>query len=134
MAGFIPWAIAGAAAGLLTASWPLAGFYASALVLLVALLRPDRLRSLSACLLGGSLPLLWVAWRHRHGPGTVSGATPTGGWSTEYLDPVPWLMAGLLVLALGLALGVLATAGRAGGAGERTTSASNLVRSNGNHS
>lgn len=51
--------------------------------------------------LGSAAVLLWVAWRHRRGPGTVCSETATGGGCTEYLDPWWFATPGLVALVLG---------------------------------
>lgn len=58
--------------------------------------------------LGLAIPLLWVAWRHRGGPGERCWETDSGTGCEEILDPTPWLTAGLILLLLfGLALGII---------------------------
>lgn len=105
-----PWLILGFLASLLVVIWPLVGTISVVAVVGISLIGADRLWHLSAVILGGALPLLMVAWLHRRGPGAYSGTTETGGWTTEYLDPLPWLTAGLIALALG---GTIAAVGRA---------------------
>lgn len=61
-------------------------------------------RSTFGLLTGAGLPLLWVAWVQREGPGTTCWHTATGAGCDQHLDPVPWLVIGI-TLVLG---GVLA--------------------------
>lgn len=64
--------------------------------------------ALPGLLVGVSLPLLRVAWNNRGGPGYVEFTTDTGGGGYELLDPVPWLLVGLGLLAVA---GLLLVAG-----------------------
>lgn len=107
-AGFVLWLLGGAVFTFLGVSLP------SALVigLSVAVFAAAALswRSwLPGLLIGVSLPLLWVAWLHRRGPGWETWETPTGGGGQELLDPRPWLLVGGGLLA---AAAVLLTLGR----------------------
>jgi hypothetical protein len=45
---------------------------------------------------------LYVAFVQRKGPGTVYWHTATASGSDQYLDPRPWLVAGLLLVAMGI--------------------------------
>jgi hypothetical protein len=46
---------------------------------------------------------LYVAYVQRKGPGTVSWHTATAGGTDTYMDPRPWLVAGLLLIVIGVA-------------------------------
>lgn len=102
-AGFVLWLLGGAVFTFLGLSLPSALFIGLLLAVVFAAVLSWR-SWLPGLLTGVSLPLLWVAWRHRSGPGWEAWWTPTGGGSQELLDPLPWLLvgAGLLVTAVGL--------------------------------
>ena len=100
----VAWAAGGFVVGLLIASWPRMGAYASVLAVMATLTPKKRLVSLGSLFTGTSMLLLLVAFLRRQGPGMVSGTTREGGWSREVGDPFPWLLAGLSVLAAGLLL------------------------------
>jgi len=102
------WLVGGAALGLGVASLPSIGMLVlpGAVLILGAAGIVTRGRGWPLVLVGAALPLLWVAWLHRRGPGWVTYETDTGGGGSELLDPVPWLLTGLglLILAGGLLL------------------------------
>lgn len=114
MSGFEPrqllWAVGGAALALGIASLPSIGMFVllGAVVILVAAGVVTRGSGWPLLLAGAALPLLWVAWLHRRGPGWVTYETDTGGGGSELLDPVPWLLAGVGLLILSGALLLLA--------------------------
>jgi hypothetical protein len=101
----LPWFFAWVAVG---AGFALAvsvlGIFAVPLALLVAVLlvvfhHADR--SAFGVLVGVGLLSLYVAYVQRRGPGTVYWHTATAGGSEQYLDPRPWLVAGILLMAIG---------------------------------
>lgn len=51
---------------------------------------------------GAGVLCLYVAYLQRRGPGTVTWHTATASGAATYLDPRPWLIAGLLLIAVGL--------------------------------
>jgi hypothetical protein len=51
---------------------------------------------------GAGLPLLWVAYHNRHGPGTVCWTRGGAGGCDQYLNPWPWLGVGLLLVVIGV--------------------------------
>ena len=59
-------------------------------------------RATLGALVGVGLLSLYVAYVQRKGPGTVSWHTATASGSNQYLDPRPWLAAGLLLVVGGL--------------------------------
>ena len=74
-----------------------------ALLLTVLLvLRHHADRSALGILAGIGLLALYVAYVQRKGPGTVSWHTATASGADEYLDPRPWLAAGILLVAVGV--------------------------------
>jgi hypothetical protein len=70
-------------------------------VLLIVLHHFDR--STWGLLCGIGLLSLYVAYVQRKGPGTVSWHTATASGTDTYLDPRPWLVAGLLLIVVGIA-------------------------------
>lgn len=106
--GFWSWLVGGAVFTFLGLSLPSAlvvGFPLAAVVAAVLSWRSW----LPGYLLGTSLPLLWVAWMNRLGPGWVTYETDTGGGGSELLDPLPWLLVGA---GLALVAGALLALGR----------------------
>ena len=60
-------------------------------------------RSAFGILAGMGLLFLYVAYVQRQGPGTVHWHTATASGSEQYLDPRPWLVAGVLLVVAGVA-------------------------------
>jgi hypothetical protein len=80
------------------------GLIAVPLALLAALVLAVRHHvghSALGILVGMGLVSLYVAWVQRRGPGTVQWHTATASGSEQFLDPRPWLIAGLLLVAIG---------------------------------
>lgn len=97
--GFWAWLVGGAALTFLGLSLPSALVIGFPLAALLAAALSWR-RWLPGYLLGSSLPLLWVAWTNRDGREFVTDGSGTGGGGHELLDPLPWLLVGLGLLAL----------------------------------
>ena len=53
---------------------------------------------------GVGLLTLYVAYMQRRGPGTVYWHTSTASGADQYLDPRPWLAAGIVLVLIGVAL------------------------------
>ena len=70
-------------------------------VLLVVFRHADR--SALGIPVGIGLLSLYVAYVQRKGPGTVYWHTPTASGSDQYLDPRPWLIVGIVLVAVGVA-------------------------------
>ena len=66
-----------------------------------------RSLAVTAILAGLALPLFYVAWLNRDGPGMVCTTTATGGSCGEQWDPWPWAIAGAVLVALSVGLTVL---------------------------
>lgn len=98
---FVVWVLLGAAAAF--------GFI-SRLGLLVPFLvlgaflwtRPRVRRSALGLLTGAGVLLLYVAWVHRDGPGTICWHTATASGCDHRLNPLPWLVAGAALLVAGV--------------------------------
>lgn len=61
-------------------------------------------RSASGLLTGAGLVSLLVAYLQRNGPGTTCWHTATGVGCADHLDPVPWLLAGIVLVLAGTVL------------------------------
>ena len=99
---FLAWLAVGVGLGL---GVSVLGVFAVPLALLAAVLlgvRHHGGRAALGALVGVGLLLLYVAYVQRKGPGTVSWHTATASGSNQYLDPRPWLVAGLLLVVGGL--------------------------------
>lgn len=80
-----------------------------AAALLLALTPIDR--SLLGAVSGAAAPLFYVAWVNREGPGMVCHLDASGGSCSERWNPWPWLVVGVVLLSVGVA--VFAYLGRA---------------------
>jgi hypothetical protein len=101
---FWAWALIGAVTALLSISS--LGPILVAPVLLVAYLmasRPGILRSGFGFLSGAGVLLLYVAWVQRDGPGTTCWHTQTASGCEQHLNPLPWLLAGIVLFVGGIA-------------------------------
>ena len=80
-----------------------------ALVVVAVLLWRRQSRSVTAfgLMVGAALPLVYVSWLNRAGPGTVCHNTALSESCVDELSPWPWLGAGLIVAAAGVLLFVL---------------------------
>jgi hypothetical protein len=78
-----------------------------AVVLTLLLIRYDRgARRAAGTLVGAALPIFYVAFLNRGGPGIACvTAAATGDQScVDRLNPLPWALVGLALVALGVAL------------------------------
>jgi hypothetical protein len=97
---FWAWAGVGALAALSLDLGPIALVAALALGVVLATVADRDRSSIFGLITGTGLPLLWIAYTQRHGPGTTCWHTAAGAGCDQHLDPVPWLIVGLsLVLA-----------------------------------
>jgi hypothetical protein len=100
---FLAWTAVGAGVALVISA---IGVFAVPLALLLAvflLVRHHADRSAFGILVGMGMLSLYVAYVQRKGPGTVTWHTATASGSETYMDPRPWLVAGLLLVAIGIA-------------------------------
>ncbi|MEU1478993.1 hypothetical protein [Streptomyces sp. NPDC005760] len=111
---FLAWLLVGACGGIGLAAILTVGaaFLVPAAVAAVFLLRAGPARAAVGAVSGLALPLFYLAYLNRGGPGEVCHAVTGGQSCTEEYTPVPFLVAGALLLALGLVLH--ATTGRPG--------------------
>lgn len=100
---FIAWAVPGFLVAFSVASLPSIGLLVAPLALVVVLvvLFVTRGRGAPGILLGAGLVGLLLAWLHRDGPGETCVGTIS---CAEYLDPAPFLLAGIVAIAAGLAV------------------------------
>ena len=99
---FVAWVVVGVGLGL---GVSVLGVFAAPVALLAAVVlsvRHHAGRAALGALVGVGLLLLYVAYVQRKGPGTVSWHTATASGANQYLDPRPWLVAGLLLVVGGL--------------------------------
>jgi len=101
---FAVWAVLGSA-------WALAAVSLGPLLILPALLvgvllwtkRPAARESAFGLLSGAGFLLLYVAWLQRDGPGTTCTRIPPAGMRCDqHLNPLPWLVLGLVFVAAGV--------------------------------
>ncbi|MEZ0091990.1 hypothetical protein [Streptacidiphilus sp. EB129] len=102
---FVAWAVAGGAGTLSLLTLLTVGVYIAPVVVVGVVLlvrRPAAVRGLPGLVSGISLPLFYVAFLNRSGPGTVCSALAGGGQEcSDEWSPWPWLVSGLLLFALG---------------------------------
>lgn len=105
MWSLLAWLIAGSVITFFGLSLMTVGLPALAIAIAAAALRNWKW-DLPWLLAGATLPLLWVAWRNRGGPGDDCITTPSVSGCGELLDPMPWLLSGVVLLSA--AAGILA--------------------------
>jgi multisubunit Na+/H+ antiporter MnhC subunit len=64
--------------------------------------RPSSRDSAFGLLTGAGLPLFLVAYVNREGPGTTCWHTATASGCDEHIDPLPWLLVGLVLVVGGI--------------------------------
>ena len=100
--GFFIWVMIGAGAAIGFLSLGTLAIVAVVLVVGIASSRPALRRSWFGVLAGIGATLLFIAFMQRHGPGTVCWQTATASGCDEYLNPLPWLVMGLTLVAIGV--------------------------------
>jgi hypothetical protein len=65
--------------------------------------RQPAARGLSGLISGLGVPLLYVAYVNRAGPGTICTAVTGGQECNDEWSPWPWLAVGVILLVLGVA-------------------------------
>ena len=102
-AWFLVWSLLGSAAALGAVSL---GALLVLPVLLVGVLlwrkRPEARDSAFGLVSGAGTLLLYIAWLQRDGPGTTCTRTATSLRCDEHLDPLPWLVLGIVLLVTGV--------------------------------
>jgi len=115
---YIWWTLTGLLGGfgiasILTIGAPLLGV--AAVAALVGTLRPSlRGAPVASCGFGVAVPILWIAWLNRGGPGTVCHTSATEASCTDEWSPWPFVVVAVaLVVATAIAVTFLARAERA---------------------
>lgn len=98
---FFVWALLGSAAALGTVSLGPLLVLPTALVAVFVWRRPQARRSAFGLLTGAGTLLLYVAWVQRDGPGTTCWHTATASGCDQHLNPLPWLVLGIVLVAAG---------------------------------
>lgn len=104
---FLLWSAVGAGAalavlGMLTIGIFLAPFVAAAALVLLLATPVDR--GLLGAVSGASVPVFYVAWLNREGPGLVCDVQPGITSCSERWSPWPWVVVGLVLLGVGVVL------------------------------
>jgi amino acid transporter len=98
---FFVWALLGAAVALGTVSLGPLLLLPTALVGVLVWRQPQSRGSAYGLLTGAGTLLLYVAWVQRDGPGTTCWHTATASGCDQHLNPLPWLVLGLVLVAAG---------------------------------
>jgi hypothetical protein len=115
---FFVWALFGSSWALATVSLgPLLLVPTALLGVLLWRRRPAARRSAFGLLTGAGTLLLYIAWLQRDGPGTTCWHTATASGCDQHLNPLPWLMLGIVLVAAGFVAHARRT--RAGDPGAR---------------
>jgi hypothetical protein len=104
---FVLWAVVGAGGCLALLGALSIGVFVAPVVVLLALvlLRTTKAdRSMFGAVAGVSLPLFYVAWLNRGGPGNVCRVEENLTTCSEQWSPWPWVVAGIALAAVGIAL------------------------------
>lgn len=99
---FWAWAAVGALVVASLDLGPLTALPALVLAVLVARVENRGRGSEFGLLTGAGLPLLLVAYVQRAGPGTTCWHTATSAGCDQHLNPMPWLIVGLILVLAGL--------------------------------
>ncbi|WP_239158391.1 hypothetical protein [Streptomyces sp. SID13726] len=107
---FLAWLLVGACAGIGLAAILTVGalFLVLAAAASVFLLRKGPRGALAGAVAGVALPLFYLAYLNRGGPGEVCHAVSGGQTCTDEYTPVPFLVIGALLLVAGLVTHVIA--------------------------
>ena len=103
---FAAWLLVGAGYALSLAGAASIGLFVLPLPVLATILlarRQSARGGLPGLISGLGIPLLYVAYLNRAGPGTICVTTGGGQTCTDEWNPWPWLAAAVILLSLGLA-------------------------------
>ncbi len=98
---FFVWALLGSAVALGTVSLGPLLLLPTALVAVFIGRLPQARRSAFGLLTGAGTLLLYVAWVQRDGPGTTCWHTATASGCDQHLNPLPWLILGIVLVTTG---------------------------------
>ena len=110
---FWAWALVGCAAAVGAVSLGPLVLLPVALVGAVMASRESIARSASGLATGVGALLLVVAWLHRARPGTTCWHTATGSGCDQHLNPLPWLVIGVVFFSSGIVSHAVISARRA---------------------
>ncbi len=103
------WFLAWFAAGVLAVFTLLGAFTIGLFVLPISIAviaflasRRGAVVGIAGLISGLGLPLLYVGFLNRHGPGVVCVRTNEGGSCTQELSPWPWVLLGVALVVVGL--------------------------------
>jgi len=95
---FITWMLAGAGYALGVLSAPSIGLFVLLITVVATIMlstRPGNRVGLPGLVSGLSLPLFYVAYLNRSGPGTICTTTATSQTCSDEWSPWPWLVIGI---------------------------------------
>lgn len=98
---FAAWTLIGVAIGIGLIVFP-AGVVVVALAGFLMYRRNAARAPVFGVISGVGAVLLIVAWIQRQGPGTTCWHTATASGCEQHLDPIPWLVAGIVLLVAGV--------------------------------
>jgi hypothetical protein len=101
---FIAWMLVGAGCALGVLSAASIGLYVLLITVVATIVlatRPGNRVGLSGLVSGLSLPLFYVAYLNRSGPGTICTTTATSQSCSDEWSPWPWLVVGIVLLVSG---------------------------------
>jgi hypothetical protein len=101
-AAFSVWAGVGAISCFLALVLGTIGLALTVVFVVLAASRPTLRSSAWGVATGAGLPLLYVAWVQRKGPGTICWSTASASGCDQYANPWPWLVVGLVLLSAGV--------------------------------
>lgn len=70
----------------------------------VLLWRPGFGHGMTGLVTGAAVPLLWLAWLNRHGPGTYCTSSGTGSSCTDEWTPWPFVVVAVILAVAGVVL------------------------------
>ena len=100
---FWAWALVGAAYGMMISAIGIFLFVPATLAV-VFMIRRRPIRGAFGALTGFGAVLLFVAYLQRQGPGTTCWHTATASGCDQHLNPLPWLVLGLILFVAGVVL------------------------------
>jgi hypothetical protein len=97
---FSIWALVGAVSSLFLLTLGVLALAPVAIGVWLTATRPVLRRSWFGFLFGVGALALWIAYSQRHGPGLVCWHTATASGCDQYTNPLPWLVAGLVLVVV----------------------------------